>query len=135
MSLLVLVVLTVNRCHIVEAKPCVRHLSEQEHKPTLLKEERQFFTFLVTKLIRLYQIGFSYRQGEVCNFTPSCSNYANEAIKTYGLRGVIMTFDRLERCNYFAWQYRDRYYKVKWVEGRGYKLYDPLRARGILPRP
>jgi len=37
-----------------------------------------------------------------------------------------MTFDRLERCNYFAWQYRDKYYKVKWVPERGYKLYDPV---------
>ncbi|MBI4721530.1 MAG: membrane protein insertion efficiency factor YidD [Candidatus Stahlbacteria bacterium] len=80
-------------------------------------------------LIRLYQVVFSTRQGEVCNFTPSCSNYAHQAIEKYGLLGVIIAADRLERCNYSAWQYKDKYYKVKWIEKRGNKLYDPVDNR------
>lgn len=90
------------------------------------REEQSFFSLLTTKLIRVYQVVFSSRQGDVCNFTPSCSNYASEAIKKHGPLGVLMTFDRLERCNYFAWQYKDKYYKVKRIPGRGYKLYDPV---------
>jgi len=91
-----------------------------------IKKDQSFFSLLGTKVIRVYQVFFSSRQGDVCNFTPSCSNYASEVIKKHGLLGVLMTFDRLERCNYFAWQYRDKYYKVKWVPERGYKLYDPV---------
>ncbi|MDI6839987.1 MAG: membrane protein insertion efficiency factor YidD [bacterium] len=91
-----------------------------------VRKENSFFSLIATKLIRVYQLVFSNRQGEVCNFTPSCSNYAYEAIKKYGLRGVLMTMDRLERCNYFAWQYKDKYYEVKWDEGRGDRLYDPV---------
>ena len=90
------------------------------------REEQSLFSLLGTQLIRVYQVVFSSRQGDVCNFTPSCSNYASEAIKKHGLLGVLMTFDRLERCNYFAWQYKDKYYKVKRIPGRGYKLYDPV---------
>ena len=90
------------------------------------KEEQSFFSLISTKLIRVYQVVFSSRQGDVCNFTPSCSNYAYEAIRKHGPLGVLMTFDRLERCNYFAWQYKDKYYKVKWVPECGYKLYDPV---------
>jgi len=91
------------------------------------KEKGGLFTLIITGLIRGYQKVFSNRQGEVCNFIPSCSNYAQEAIKKYGLMGILMTFDRLERCNYFAWQYKDKYYKVKWTKERDYKLYDPVK--------
>lgn len=35
-----------------------------------------------------------------CSFTPSCSEYALEAIKKKGLIfGIIMFFDRFSRCN------------------------------------
>lgn len=91
-----------------------------------MKECGSLFSLLATKLIRVYQVVFSGRQGDICNFTPTCSNYATEAIKNHGLFGVVMAFDRLERCNYFAWQYKDKYYEVKWVPECGYKLYDPV---------
>lgn len=84
------------------------------------------FSLIITKLIRIYQKVISPHQGDVCNFTPSCSNYAYEAIKRHGLRGVLMTFDRLERCNYFAWHYKGKYYKVKLTKERVYKLHDPV---------
>jgi len=90
------------------------------------KAERDIFTFFGKTLIHLYRVVFSTHQGEVCNFTPSCSNYAYQSIEKYGPLGVIMAADRLERCNYFAWQYKDKYYQVKWEEKRGNKLYDPI---------
>jgi putative membrane protein insertion efficiency factor len=39
-------------------------------------------------------------RGPVCNFSPSCSHYSQEAIAEYGfVRGVVMTGDRLIRCH------------------------------------
>jgi putative component of membrane protein insertase Oxa1/YidC/SpoIIIJ protein YidD len=107
-----------------EVTPASSHRPPEQTQ--LLKEERQLAAFMANGLIKLYQLVFSDRQGEVCNFTPSCSNYAYQAIKKKGLFGVVMAFDRLERCNYAAWQYKDEYYSVKWVPERGYKLYDPV---------
>jgi hypothetical protein len=53
-----------------------------------------------TGLIRLYQLFISPQDVPACNFTPSCSRFGMSAIKRYGLfRGVLMTADRLERCN------------------------------------
>lgn len=91
--------------------------------------QKQFYplSFLLEKVIKVYQFVFSDIQGDVCNFTPSCSRYAGQAIKKHGpIKGTIMAFDRLERCNYFSWQYAPEYYKVKWTKQRGYKLYDPV---------
>lgn len=38
-----------------------------------------------------------------CRFVPTCSNYAIEAINTYGaFQGSIMTIKRIMRCNPFG---------------------------------
>lgn len=34
-----------------------------------------------------------------CAFTPTCSRYAEEAIRRYGLTGMLMSVDRLTRCH------------------------------------
>lgn len=35
-----------------------------------------------------------------CKFIPTCSNYAIEAINTYGsIKGTILTIKRIMRCN------------------------------------
>jgi putative membrane protein insertion efficiency factor len=72
--------------------------------------------------IRLYQKFISPGQGDVCNFSPSCSQYSREAIGKYGaLVGVLMTADRLMRCNPGAYKYYDTSYPgIK--DG---KLFDP----------
>lgn len=86
------------------------------------------------KGISLYQEYISSRQGDVCNFTPSCSQFAYEAIDRKGLLGIIMTFDRLQRCNYKCWSYAGKFYDIRYSEGRGYKLYDPI-TWGIIHPP
>ncbi|OYD17346.1 hypothetical protein CH333_01165 [candidate division WOR-3 bacterium JGI_Cruoil_03_44_89] len=85
------------------------------------------------KGIRVYQACIASRQGDVCNFTPSCSQFAFEAIEKKGILGILMAFDRLERCNYTSWNYVGRYYGVRYVEGRGYKLYDPVIREPLPP--
>ena len=75
--------------------------------------------------IDLYQLTLSKIQGDVCNYTPSCSHYTEKTIKKYGLlKGIFMGTDRLLRCHSGAWAYKDVYYKVKYVKYRGWKLYD-----------
>lgn len=51
-------------------------------------------------LIRVYQLFISTQDMEVCNFTPSCSRFGMASLKKYGLfHGILMTSDRLQRCN------------------------------------
>lgn len=50
-------------------------------------------------LIRAYQLTLSPWLGNQCRFTPSCSHYAIDAIRTHGaLRGFGLTVWRLLRC-------------------------------------
>ena len=51
-------------------------------------------------LIRVYQLFISTQDMAVCNFTPSCSRFGMRALKDHGLlHGILMTSDRLQRCN------------------------------------
>ncbi len=88
-------------------------------------EQREFNTlkFLFKSAIKIYQFTLSGMQGDVCNFEPSCSNYAMEAIEKYGpLTGILLAADRLERCNPFAFSYVKKYYRLTYVKGRGIKI-------------
>ena len=57
--------------------------------------------FLI-KIIKLYQkIPGSWHNS--CRFTPTCSNYAKEAINTYGaFKGSILSIKRILKCNPFG---------------------------------
>ena len=54
--------------------------------------------YFLIRIIKLYQITpLSSHQN--CRFTPTCSNYAIEAISTYGaIKGSIMSIKRIMRC-------------------------------------
>ena len=58
---------------------------------------------IVLKLIRLYQLAISpYKGGKFCSFIPTCSEYAMEAVKMYGvILGGWLAFKRIIRCNPF----------------------------------
>ncbi len=58
---------------------------------------------LVIAPIRLYQVTLSRVTPSMCRFTPSCSEYALQAIRTHGvLRGVLLGCWRIARCNPFG---------------------------------
>jgi len=78
--------------------------------------------------LRLYQKFISPSQGDVCNFSPSCSHFAKEAIEKHGIIwGSLMASDRLQRCNPWAFGSFDTYY-----EGiKDYKIYDPVKNNYI----
>jgi hypothetical protein len=54
-------------------------------------------------MIRAYQLLLSPLFAGSCRFTPSCSQYAAEAIAHFGaLRGTALAVRRLARCHPFG---------------------------------
>jgi putative membrane protein insertion efficiency factor len=52
--------------------------------------------------IRAYQLIISPWTLPSCRFTPTCSEFARQAIATFGvIRGLALTFRRLLRCHPF----------------------------------
>jgi putative membrane protein insertion efficiency factor len=59
-------------------------------------------TKVATGLIKLYQNTLSIVLPHACRFQPTCSHYALDAIRRYGLvRGSWLTAKRIVRCNPF----------------------------------
>ena len=54
---------------------------------------------LALTLIRLYRILCSPFTRGACRFHPSCSDYAEEAIRRHGIAGLGLAFRRLLRCH------------------------------------
>lgn len=53
-------------------------------------------------LIRVYQYTLSPFIGQGCRFEPTCSNYAIDALKKYGLfKGSWLAAKRISRCHPF----------------------------------
>ena len=53
-------------------------------------------------LLRGYQVLISPLLPPACRFTPTCSDYAIQAVKQHGvLRGIYMAARRLLRCHPF----------------------------------
>ena len=58
---------------------------------------------LFVNLIRVYRVALSPLFAGACRFQPSCSSYAEEAIRTHGPgRGVVLAAKRLLRCHPFG---------------------------------
>jgi hypothetical protein len=60
---------------------------------------------LALNLIKLYKkyLSLDNKGIKVCKFTPTCSEYTYQAIEKYGvLKGCIMGFGRIMRCNPFS---------------------------------
>ena len=55
---------------------------------------------IATGMIRLYQLFISTQDIPACNFQMSCSRFGMASIQKYGVFfGILMTADRLLRCN------------------------------------
>jgi putative membrane protein insertion efficiency factor len=53
--------------------------------------------------VRIYRSAISPYHPPVCRFTPSCSAYAEAAIRRYGfLRGAYLSLRRILRCHPFS---------------------------------
>ena len=55
---------------------------------------------IVIKLIKGYQFFISPLLGNTCRFVPTCSDYAIEALKTFGFfKGLYFSFKRILSCH------------------------------------
>ncbi|HEC78946.1 MAG TPA: membrane protein insertion efficiency factor YidD [candidate division WOR-3 bacterium] len=78
--------------------------------------------------LETYQKIVSTSQGDVCNFTPSCSRFAKKAVQKYGpIWGSLMAADRLMRCNHWAFEHFNTYY----AGIKNNKIYDPVENNYI----
>jgi uncharacterized protein len=51
-------------------------------------------------LIRFYQVAISPHTPAACRFTPTCSQYAIEALRKHGvIKGSFLAIKRILRCN------------------------------------
>ena len=51
-------------------------------------------------LIKIYKYLISPLLGQNCRFLPTCSEYAEESLKTHGLiKGLSLTFKRISKCH------------------------------------
>lgn len=57
---------------------------------------------IILKLINLYQIT-PLSSHKMCRFTPTCSEYAKQAITKYGvLKGIFLSIKRILKCHPFG---------------------------------
>ena len=57
-------------------------------------------TFPLLILIRVYQLIISPLLGSNCRFMPTCSEYAMESLRSYGLiKGFYLTIKRIGKCH------------------------------------
>lgn len=55
---------------------------------------------LLMIIVRMYRFFISPLLGSNCRFSPSCSNYAMQALEKYGaLRGSWLAMKRILRCH------------------------------------
>lgn len=59
---------------------------------------------ILLALIGYYQRCISpYKGGACCKYTPTCSEYARQAIVTHGaIKGAMLAIWRIMRCNPFS---------------------------------
>ena len=61
---------------------------------------KRIFSLLLIIPIKSYQIIISPLLGPSCRFTPTCSQYAVEAIQKYGpFKGSWLSFKRILKCH------------------------------------
>jgi putative membrane protein insertion efficiency factor len=59
--------------------------------------------FVLVALVKAYRATLSGWLGSQCRFYPTCSGYAEDAIRTHGaLRGSLMSAWRIARCGPFT---------------------------------
>ena len=60
----------------------------------------QLLTYPFILLVRFYQVAISPLKPPTCRFSPTCSTYALEALKKYGLlKGSRLALRRIMRCH------------------------------------
>ncbi len=122
---IILLFLTISNLNFGQQDLITKHYNQFDTKKenTSFKEHtarNNEATQLASYFFLFYKEYVSSQDINSCVFTPSCSIYAMESIKTLGfLEGLANAFDRLSRCNAFS----QKFYPV---DQETHKLYDPV---------
>jgi putative membrane protein insertion efficiency factor len=66
----------------------------------LLQYLSKALVWLLVLPIRFYQLAISPLLGPSCRFTPTCSEYARQALMKHGpIKGLYLAIWRILRCN------------------------------------
>jgi putative membrane protein insertion efficiency factor len=66
----------------------------------LLQTCKRLLALPLIGLVRFYQICISPLKPPTCRFTPTCSQYALQALRKYGpIKGSWLTIKRIARCH------------------------------------
>jgi uncharacterized protein len=91
------------------------------------RNSRNEIDFMLLKSFHFYKNFISSQDISSCNYTPSCSGYAFQAIKVQGIFiGAINFYDRFTRCNGLNTE------NYKFLRDKQL-LYDPVRnIKGVI---
>jgi len=65
-----------------------------------MKRLRRLLNLPFILLIKFYQYVLSPAIGPKCRYTPTCSNYALEALRKYGpIKGLLLAIKRISSCH------------------------------------
>ncbi len=65
-----------------------------------MKQFLKVLSYPFILIIKFYQLVVSPVFGPKCRFTPTCSNYALESLKKYGLfKGSWLAIKRIAKCH------------------------------------
>ena len=65
-----------------------------------LRVVKRIVAYPLILFVRFYQVCISPLKPPSCRFTPTCSQYAIEALRKYGpIKGLYLTVRRLLRCH------------------------------------
>lgn len=97
---------------VLEQQPAVQRPAQVEQRPS---HAARLARLVLTAPIVVYQRVVSPALPQRCKYYPTCSRYAVEAIRAYGLgRGTVLAVWRVLRCN-------------PWSDGG----YDPVEAQRL----
>lgn len=95
-----------------------------DYKKTIQTDRQKYeneYNLLASKSFLFYKRFISSQDASQCSFTPSCSEYAIQAIQKQGFIGGILNFlDRFSRCNSLS---PENYSK----DPHNHLLIDPIR--------
>lgn len=61
---------------------------------------QKIITSLLVALVKGYQLALSPFFGQQCRFTPTCSQYAIEALQAHSsVKGLLLIVKRISRCH------------------------------------
>jgi len=110
--------LTYLKSKLIDNKDVIITKNKNDSDHLFLNEVREV-KFLILNSVSLYQNFISSQDEPSCMFEPSCSQFTNQAIKKYGLIGILMGSDRIQRCNGLGYKYYEN-------TSTSERIYDPL---------